>query len=83
MHDEPTPALALRWGARLRDHLELTRPLTPGTMDPHLLAVLGKCKAPNRSAFAMSQKISERELPVGNKAHWYVTFYALSGYKGR
>jgi hypothetical protein len=82
MRDEPTLALALRWGARPRDHFELTRPLMPGTMDPHLLVVLGKRKAPNRSAFATSQKISERELPVGDNAHRYVTFYALSGYKG-
>jgi len=83
MRDEPTPVLAWRRRARPRDHFELTRPLTPGTAGPVLLVVLGQSKAPIRSAFATSEKIGERELPAGNNAHRRVTFYALSGYKGR
>lgn len=84
MRDEPTPVLAWRRGARSpRDHFELTRPLTPDTTGPVLLVVLGTSKAPGRSAFATSEKIGERQLPAGNNAHRRVTFYALSGYKGR
>ncbi|MGI9403913.1 MAG: hypothetical protein ACR2OF_05330, partial [Hyphomicrobium sp.] len=83
MRDEATPVLAWRRGVRPRNHFELTRPLTANTTGPVLLVVLGQRKAPDRSAFATFEKIDERELPAGNNAHRRVTFYALSGYKGR
>lgn len=83
MRDDPTPVLAWRRRARPRNHFELTRPLTPDTTGRVLLVVLENRKAPNSSAFATSKKIGEREIPAGNNAHRSVTFYALSGYKGR
>jgi 4-amino-4-deoxy-L-arabinose transferase-like glycosyltransferase len=83
MRDEPTPVLAWRRHARPRDHFEMTRPLTSDTTGRVLLVVLGKRKAPSDSVFATSEKIGDRELPAGNNAHRRVTFYALSGYKGR
>ncbi|MEE8099122.1 MAG: hypothetical protein V3T13_04220, partial [Hyphomicrobium sp.] len=83
MRDGSTPVLAWRRGARPHNHFELVRPLTPDTTGRVLLVTLGKRKPPIGSAFATSEKIGERELPAGNNAHRYVTFYALSGYKGR
>lgn len=83
MRDGSTPVLAWRRGARPHNHFELTRPLTSDTTGRVLLVTLGKRKPPIGSAFATSEKIGERELPAGNSAHRYVTFYALSGYKGR
>jgi 4-amino-4-deoxy-L-arabinose transferase-like glycosyltransferase len=83
MRDESTPVLAWRRHTRPRDHFELTRPLTQDTTGRVLLVVLGDGKAPNSSAFVTSEKLGEREFPAGINAHRRVTFYVLSGYKGR
>ncbi len=82
MRDETTPVLAWREGAP-HDHFELTRPFTAATTGPVLLVSLGKDAGPIANAFATSQKIASRLLPAGENAQRRVTFYRLTGYKGR
>ncbi len=82
MHGEPTPVLAWREG-RPHDHFELTRPFTAATTGPVLLVSLGAGESRPAAAFAHAEKIGERDLPAGEHEHRQVTFYALSGYKGR
>jgi 4-amino-4-deoxy-L-arabinose transferase-like glycosyltransferase len=82
MHGEPTPVLAWREG-RPHDHFELTRPFTAATTGPVLLVSLGSGESRLAAAFARAEKIGERTLPAGEHEHRQVTFYALSGYKGR
>jgi hypothetical protein len=82
MRDEPTPVLAWRQGAP-HDHFELTRPFTAKTTGPVLLVSLESGAGPVPSAFASAQRIGDRTLPAGENAQRHVTFYALSGYKGR
>ena len=82
MRDEPTPVLAWREGAP-HDHFELTRPFTAATGGPVLLVSLGSGPGAAVSAFATSERIATRRLPAGENAERHVTFYALSGYKGR
>ncbi len=82
MRDETTPVLAWREGAP-HDHFELTRPFTAATTGPVLLVSLGKDAGPIARSFASSQKIASRLLPAGENAERRVTFYRLTGYKGR
>ena len=82
MRGEPTPVLAWRRGAP-HDHFELTRPFTAATTGPVLLVTLGADHEGPRAAFATSQRVGTRRLPAGENAERQVTFYALSGYKGR
>jgi 4-amino-4-deoxy-L-arabinose transferase-like glycosyltransferase len=82
MRGEPTPVLAWRPGAP-HDHFELTRPFTAATTGPVLLVSLGSKGGRPLKAFATSQRIGTRQLPAGENAERQVTFYALSGYKGR
>jgi 4-amino-4-deoxy-L-arabinose transferase-like glycosyltransferase len=82
MHGEPTPVLAWREG-RPHDHFELMRPFTAATTGPVLLVSLGSGESRPAAAFTHAEKIGERQLPAGEREHRQVTFYALSGYKGR
>ena len=82
MRGEPTPVLAWSPGAP-HDHFELTRPFTAATTGPVLLVRLGSNSGAPAQAFATSQPIGSRMLPAGENAQRRVTFYALSGYKGR
>jgi len=82
MRGEPTPVLAWRHGAP-HDHFELTRPFTAKTTGPVLLVRLGSGAGGIAKAFTTSQEIASRLLPAGENAQRRVTFYALSGYKGR
>jgi len=82
MRGEPTPVLAWRQGAP-HDHFELTRPFTAKTTGPVLLVRLGSDAGRVPSAFATAQRIGDRTLPAGENAQRQVTFYALSGYKGK
>ncbi|HEY7670248.1 MAG TPA: glycosyltransferase family 39 protein [Hyphomicrobium sp.] len=83
MRAEPTPVLAWREGAP-HDHFELTRPFTAATTGPVLLVRLESSGAgAAAAAFDKSERIGSRDLPAGENAHRKVTFYALSGYKGR
>jgi 4-amino-4-deoxy-L-arabinose transferase-like glycosyltransferase len=82
MRGEPTPVLAWRPGAP-HDHFELTRPFTAATTGPVLLVRLGSGAGGITKAFTTSQEIASRLLPAGENARRRVTFYALSGYKGR
>ena len=82
MRDATTPVLAWREGAP-HDHFELTRPFTAATTGPVLLVSLGKESSPIAKAFETSQRLASRLLPAGENAERRVTFYRLSGYKGR
>jgi 4-amino-4-deoxy-L-arabinose transferase-like glycosyltransferase len=82
MRGEPTPVLAWRQGAP-HDHFELTRPFTAATTGPVLLVRLDKDAGPSAKAFAASEPLGSRMLPAGENEQRRVTFYALSGYKGR
>ena len=82
MRDEPTPVFAWREGAP-HDHFELTRPFAPSAGEPVLLVRLGGDSGPATAGFTTIEKIGEGELPAGENAHRRVTFYALSGYKGK
>jgi 4-amino-4-deoxy-L-arabinose transferase-like glycosyltransferase len=82
MRGEPTPILAWREG-RPHDHFELTRPYTAAAGAPVLLVGLGGGGSRPGASFTSVKKIDERNLPAGEYARRRVTFYALSGYKGR
>ncbi len=83
MRDEQTPVLSWRRGGHPRDHFELTRPLTTSVTGPVLFVTIRKGEPELSEAFATAQKVDVRELPAGDNATRQVTFYALSGYKGR
>jgi 4-amino-4-deoxy-L-arabinose transferase-like glycosyltransferase len=83
MRGEPTPVLAWRRGGRPRDHFELVRPYTPAAGDPVLLVRVDKGPSAIPGEFERAAKIGERQLPAGPQTKRQVTFYALSGYKGR
>ncbi len=82
MRSEATPVLAWRPGAP-HDHFELTRPFTAATTGPVLLVSLGSGSGSVGEAFTTSQRVGSRMLPAGENAERRVTFYVLSGYKGR
>jgi len=82
MRDEATPVLAWRPGAP-HDHFELTRPFTAATPSPVLLVRADDGEGSATQSFATVEKIADRVLPAGVNAERHVTFYALTGYKGR
>jgi hypothetical protein len=82
MREDLMPVLAWRRGAP-RDHFELTRPFTAATAGPVLLVSLRSDAGAAAAAFATSERIGSRLLPAGENARRRVTFYTLSGYKGR
>lgn len=81
MRDETTPLYAWRSGAP-HDHFELMRPYTKSAGEPVLAVRLGR-GGPASSQFTSVEKIGERDLPAGENESRRVTFYALSGYKGK
>lgn len=83
MRGESTPILAWRQGERPRDHFELVRPFTRAAGSPVLLVRLSDGPSAALSAFEVVDKIAERQLPAGPQSKRQVTFYALSGYKGK
>jgi 4-amino-4-deoxy-L-arabinose transferase-like glycosyltransferase len=82
MRGEPTPIFAWREG-RPHDHFELMRPYTGAAGAPVLLVGLGSGESRPGASFTSVKKIDERDLPAGEHARRRVTFYSLSGYKGR
>jgi len=83
LRNEPTPVLAWRRGEAPRHHFELAYPYTSAVHGPVLLVRLDRGRSAAAPAFAVSKKIGVRSLPAGMQSRRQVTFYALSGYKGK
>jgi 4-amino-4-deoxy-L-arabinose transferase-like glycosyltransferase len=82
MQGEPTPVFAWRQG-RPHDHFELTRPYSANVKGPVLLVRLAGDGGRPAEAFEGVRKLATLDIPAGPNAKRRVTFYALSGYKGR
>lgn len=83
MRGETTPVFAWKEQARPRDHFELVRPFDRRVSGPILLATLfgDDTKVPEN--FKVVEKVAEKRVQAGVNATRRVTFYRLSGYKGK
>ncbi len=82
MRDEPTPVLAWKDSARVRDHYELTRPFKAGSPEPVLLVALHGDARSIAGQFATSHLLGEARLPAGTASR-RVWFFHLSGFRGQ
>ncbi len=83
MRGEPTPVYAWKDKPRPRDHFELVRPFSSSVEGPILLVTLfgDNTKVPDN--FNTVEKVAEKRVQAGINATRLVTFYRLSGYKGK
>lgn len=83
MRGEPTAVMAWREKGKPQDHFELTRPYLASSPGPALLVSIKRKPDLIEESFGRVQLIEVRELAAGKTAKRQVTFYSVSGLRGR